>query len=284
VKHEKTLGKKPKQKRMEAFVAKLWNDAYDKLTVEYHEAINDLEMSKRSMGDVISRFNLTLLPVVPLPEFDTREVAFPQDIQDAQYLNEDSVVVLLTDELRIFNPFTGETLHTVPRDRLCRYYQDKAVSHYAGAYEETDTTLVLPAPHGDGGYMCFYARNPEGRVQAYEVKDYLPSHGEVFRKTNELWFGNHCVTSLRSETTKEETAFFTHDGYNELFRYRGEWYQNGGTGEERKLWHCSSRVEVPLPWRGSKYTFVHNDRILLRNYEVNRNVLQILTPRLPAAE
>lgn len=268
---------------MEAFIAKLWNDAYNKLTLEYHEAINNLEMDKRSMEDVTSRFDLTLLPVVPLPEFDVREVVFPDTIWDVQYLNETSAVVLFTDEIGIVNIITGEILHTTPRDRFCRYYQNKAVRRAAGAYEETDTTLVLPQPDGIDGYMCFYARNPEGMVQAYEVKNYLLSREEVFRKTTELWFGDHCVTSLRSEATKEASAFFSHEGYSDLLCYRGEWYQYGGSTEQRKLWHCRSRVEVPLPWGERKHTLVHGDRILVRDYEERRNVLQILTP-LPAAE
>lgn len=264
------------KEKMEEFVSNLYTDAYNKLTEQYHRDINDLESKKRSVGDVTSRFDLTFLPPVPLPEFEVQEVVFDESVTNIQYLQEDFVLVYTYDHIYTVQVSTGATVRTAPRDFRSRYYQYKRIVYDGPRYEETEEEIILPEVNN--WFSAFHIRNGEGRVQGYEIRHHLLSHNEAFRFQNELQLGDHYVRSLRNVITKEEIGLFTAEGFQTLFRYRGEWYEYGGVAGQRKVWHCRSRALQPYTWE-NKYIHVQGDTIILQSYDGDRDVLQFLRPR-----
>lgn len=260
---------------MEKFVAELYDRAYDKLTIQYHNDVNELEMQKRSMEGAFKSYDLSFQPVVPLPEFDTQEITLDDNIVAVDFFDDTTILVHFAEHINVMEVSTGNNLRILPRDFRFRYYRNKRVITNSDRYEETDVEVRIPQERD--GYTAFYARDKDGRVQPYELRSHLLSHNVPFHFDDELWVGDHCVRVLRNLHTEETTAFFVGEGRMMCFQYRDHWYQYGGSEEEGKLWHCRSRESLPCPW-GRRKLLVHGDCIILWGPDYS-NTLQILRPR-----
>lgn len=259
---------------MKKFISEIYDDSYNELTVQYHTDINDLDMQKRSIEGIVKEYNLSLKPVVPLPEFDTRELHLNSGVKSIQFLDEENVVIHLEDEIVTVNLDTGNVVDTVDCEYSNHYYLFKRVIFGSNRYEETDTDIRILGRRTYSEF--FFARDKEGRVCLYKEKSYLLSHNIPY-SYEDIRYGNYCIRILRNLYTEEKTAFFLTLGFKECFQYRGHWYQYGGNYTERKLYHCDSREELPCDWSGA-YVFVHGDCIILWGSPFV-NVVRILRPR-----
>lgn len=266
---------------MEDFVTTLVAAEQASIDSMYRMQIEELRWKKEAMEEMKNQYDLTLLPVVPLPEFEVRELTFKSAVTDVRRAGEGTIAVYFGNTIVTVELATGNILSTFSFNSHGSHYEGKNVTYDCEEYEETEEEIRIPQKNFIRS--TFLARNAKGEVTTYRNDDYLLSQGEVFRVDSVLWMGTHCVKTLCHEISGRMIALFVYRGIQKLFRYRGEWYQYNQASDGGEIRHCRSCVELPCPFPRRKELYVQGDYIVLReNINYTRN-LQILTPR-PAAE